>query len=277
MESDKVLYNTLGPLGIVLGLGECYDYYPIRADYTKSELIYMKYGLVVIAASMLVLAGCGGKSVLPAGNPGGQASGPASRIIHKSIAATMTELPVPQASSGPTGITAGPDGNTWFTEYFRNSIGVVNATTHTIKHFHLATRHARPAQITAGPDGNLWFTESLGNKIGRITPAGTITEYPLNIPGSDPIGIVSGPGGLLWFTELDGNRLASISPTTGNITGYAIPTPNAHPAFITVGPDGAIWFSENTANKIARFSGNGFKEFKLGRGSRPEGVVAGPT
>ena len=35
-----------------------------------------------------------------------------------------------------------------------------------------------PSGITAGPDGNLWFTEAAAT-IGRITPAGTVTEFPL--------------------------------------------------------------------------------------------------
>ena len=35
-----------------------------------------------------------------------------------------------------------------------------------------------PVGITAGPDGNLWFADSAG-KIGRITPAGSITQFPV--------------------------------------------------------------------------------------------------
>ena len=43
-----------------------------------------------------------------------------------------------------------------------------------------ARRRQAPLGIAAGPDGNLWFTEAAtGNRIGRITPTGTITEYPL--------------------------------------------------------------------------------------------------
>jgi streptogramin lyase len=236
----------------------------------------MKYAIIALAASMLVLAGCGGKSVLPAGNFGGSQPSAMGHGLHPSIATAITELPVPQPSSGPTGVTTGPDGNIWFTEYFRNSIGVIDVTTHKIKHFHIATTLARPVQIATGPDGNLWFTESIGNKIGKITPAGVITDFALNIPKSDPIGIVSGPGGLLWFTELDANRLASISPTTGAITGYAIPTAHSHPGYITVGSDGALWFTENTANKIGRFFLHGFNEYVLPAGSKPEGIATGP-
>jgi len=35
------------------------------------------------------------------------------------------EFPVPTAGSAPVGITAGPDGNLWFTEFYGNKIGVL--------------------------------------------------------------------------------------------------------------------------------------------------------
>ena len=45
----------------------------------------------------------------------------------------------------------------------------------------MPTAGSRPFGITTGPDGNLWFTEYGGDKIGRITPSGTITEFPAAI------------------------------------------------------------------------------------------------
>ena len=36
---------------------------------------------------------------------------------------TITEFPIPTISSFPTGITAGPDGNLWFTESSGDKIG----------------------------------------------------------------------------------------------------------------------------------------------------------
>jgi len=39
------------------------------------------------------------------------------------LQAQFSEYPTPSASSGPYGITAGPDGALWFTESFSNMIG----------------------------------------------------------------------------------------------------------------------------------------------------------
>src|SRR5215469_4962652 len=79
-------------------------------------------------------------------------------------AGSIHEFPIPTAGSAPTAITAGPDGNLWFTEAAGNKIGRI--TTHgSITEFPIPTAGSTPEGITAGPDGNLWFTESLGNNI----------------------------------------------------------------------------------------------------------------
>src|SRR5206468_968423 len=120
---------------------------------------------------------------------------------------TITEYSVPTATSKPTCITSGPDGNLWFTESDANKIGRIT-TSGTIAEFAIPTPDSQPWAITAGPDGNLWFTEISGNKIGKITTSGVVTEYPVpsvHIPGQYPTpnSIVAGPDGNLWFTEPD--------------------------------------------------------------------------
>ena len=80
-------------------------------------------------------------------------------------AGSVTEFPVPTTKSSPQGITAGPDGNLWFTEQAANKIGRISPSG-TITEFPVPNFLS---EIAAGPDGNLWFTEVRGNKIGRIT------------------------------------------------------------------------------------------------------------
>ena len=96
---------------------------------------------------------------------------------------TITEFPLFTEDSIPEGITAGPDGNLWFTvNGFNSAIGRITPAG-VITTFPLTT-DSGPQGITAGPDGNLWFTEETGNAIGRITPAGTVTEFPVPTPNS---------------------------------------------------------------------------------------------
>ena len=99
------------------------------------------------------------------------------------------------------------------------------------------------SRITKGPDGNLWFTENFGNKIGRITPSGTITEFPIPTPGSYPFGITTGADGNIWFAEELGNKIGRITPS-GAISEFPIVGPGTGPVDITSGPDGNLWFTE---------------------------------
>jgi streptogramin lyase len=68
---------------------------------------------------------------------------------------------------------------------------------------------SRPYTIVTGPDGNLLFTESDLGKIGRITPDGTITDFPIPTPGSGPYGITIGADGNLWCQTWSGRKPAN--------------------------------------------------------------------
>ena len=143
-----------------------------------------------------------------------------------------------QDFGGPNDISAGPDGNLWFTQTtWRTepgqgpvaSGGAIGRITPRgrITEYPLPKATSSPGGIAAGPDGNMWFTEPNANRIGWITPAGVITEYPLPKAGSTPSGITAGPDVNMWFTEMNGERIGRISPT-------ATPTAVKYPCPINV-------------------------------------------
>ena len=80
--------------------------------------------------------------------------------------------------AAPQFITAGPDGNLWFTEPGASRIGRITPRGVVTEFSAGITANALPFGITAGPDGNLWFTESSGIQIGRIT-TGTVGAPPV--------------------------------------------------------------------------------------------------
>jgi streptogramin lyase len=165
-------------------------------------------------------------------------------------ARAFSTFPLPTAQGFPGGITAGPDGNVWFTENGSGKIGRITPGG-TINEFRIPTPGSSPDGITAGPDGNLWFTEGVGNKIGRITPSGTISEFPIPTVGSAPAGIASGPAGDVWFTEASGNNIGRITPS-GRISEFPVLTEESSPQAITAGPHGTVWFTEVYGNQIVR-------------------------
>src|SRR3984893_18015967 len=118
---------------------------------------------------------------------------------------------------GPDFITAGPDGNLWFTEYDSNRIGRMTPLG-VVTEFRVGiTDGARPFGITAGPDGNLWFTEYLGGRTCRLTPLGVITEFSDGISPSPILnGITAGPDGNLSFTEQLWHRIGRIKIGRGH-------------------------------------------------------------
>jgi streptogramin lyase len=139
--------------------------------------------------------------------------------------------------------------------------------------------NASPYRIAKGPEGNMWFTELAGN-IGRITPAGSITEFPIP-SGSGALAIVAGPDGNLWFTETQGSAtIVSLGTCTpgGKITEKVLPTV-ATSAAITVGPDGNLWFIEGGIMQpyVARVTTVGVvTEFPVPtQNSNPQGIAAG--
>ena len=197
---------------------------------------------------------------------------------------SITEFLVPTAGAGLSSITAGPDGNLWFTErgFAANKIGMINPITDAITEFAIPTAESFPTAITAGPDGNLWFLENDANQMGEINPTtGTITEFPIpsNNVESDLNGITVGPDGNLWFSDGGFNSIAEFDLTTHAVTHFPIPTPNAGPVEITTGPDGNLWFSEVLGDSIGEINPttHAISEFPVPAfESLPTGITVGP-
>jgi streptogramin lyase len=197
------------------------------------------------------------------------------------LSGTFNEFQTPTLGSGPHGITAGPDGNVWFTELTANHIGRITPSG-SITEIVIPTPNSQPSEITRGPDGNLWFTEMAGNKIGKITPAGVITEFTVSTSNSGPTGITTGSDGNLWFTEFNTGKIGRIT-TAGVITEFSLPSPISGPLQITSGPDNNLWFTEQNSSQIGLITptgSNSITEYALpsglGSSNNPYGITKGP-
>jgi len=137
-------------------------------------------------------------------------------------AGVITEFSIATAGSYPIGITAGSDGNIWFTESETNRIGRITPQG-AITEFSLPPEGAHPHNITLGSDGNLWFTDDAGT-VGKITPSGVATEYMAPDPAGRPFGIGIGPDGNIWFTEFYANKIVRIN--TYKFDGFDRPIDN---------------------------------------------------
>src|SRR4051812_44469983 len=116
-------------------------------------------------------------------------------------AQVVTEFP----TSFPTfGITAGADGNVWFTYLGADQIGRISPSGIVTNISAGISPGGVSFGITAGPDGNVWFAETATGKIARVTPGGVVTEFGPFVPvrSGKPLlyGICRGPDSNVWFT-----------------------------------------------------------------------------
>ena len=160
----------------------------------------------------------------------------------------------------------------------------VGAPVGAISEFPIPTGSREGQGITAGPDGNVWFVERNSNsyaapisKIGRITPSGTVREFPLPTLESE-VGktsgvreITAGPDGNLWFA--DANKIGRITPS-GTISEFPLTT--VYAVSITAGPDGNLWFTDSFKN-IDRITPSGaVSGFPTKTAYAPRALTAGP-
>ena len=156
---------------------------------------------------------------------------------------TITEFPLPFAGSVPFQLTAGPDGNVWFTLNSASNIGRITPSGN-ITQFEIPTPNCQPSGITTGPDGNIWFTEYVANKIGRVTVSGTFTEFPISTPNSFPFAITPAGDGNLYYTQQGALAIEQFSPATQTF-GLRLP--------VSLGPSGIFGLPANGGNQFLGF------------------------
>jgi virginiamycin B lyase len=154
------------------------------------------------------------------------------------------------------GITGGPGGRVYFTETSAaidppagapeevGSMGVHGGVTGGIP-----GAPSLPGAVTEDREGNLWFLEPGSEEIARMTPAGVLTQVPVDVAGLRDITV--GPDGNLWFTSA--SAIGRISPSGTGLQLFPVPVV---PDQITAGPDGNLWFTtSDTVTTGGRESG----------------------
>ncbi len=181
---------------------------------------------------------------------------------------------IPTANSQPMGITTGPDGAIWFTQFASSKIGRITKNG-AITEFSLPA-DSGPTSLVTGPDGALWITLQTGNAIARMTTSGVLTPYPLTNANSAPTDITVGTDNNLWFTERDSNRIGRMS-VRGLLTEFSLSTAQSKPQQITLGASGDLWVTQPGANRLSRVTTSGVvTEFILPSvNTGPFGVVSG--
>jgi RHS repeat-associated protein len=191
-------------------------------------------------------------------------------VVQKSMG-TQYEVPGGQQVRA---LTAGPDGNVWFSGG-NNTIGKVGKST-TAGAMTQYGVGAFPEAITAGTDGNLWFVDKTLHNVDHATVGGVTTQFSLTRTGTENVGITSGFDKNLWFTESGTSYIGKISTADVVLGEYALPA-GSQPRGITSGPDKNLWFTDYATNKIGKITTAGTitNEYALPSGSKPIAITAG--
>jgi streptogramin lyase len=155
---------------------------------------------------------------------------------------TMTRFPIPgrarRRTEPPSAITAGPDGNIWFTDPAFSRVGRITPAGGIAEY----PVRLDPRALVPRLDGKLWIAGSGG--VGTIDMGGGVREVRTGFVHGRKIEVndaaAVGPEGDLWFIG-SGNRVLRMT-LSGQVTvirgGFS---PLAHE--IATGPEGAIWVS----------------------------------
>jgi streptogramin lyase len=136
---------------------------------------------------------------------------------------TINEFPVPTPNAGPDSVTAGPDGNLWFSEINTPMIAKITPQG-SVSEIALPISSGQNAgQIVFGPNGNLWFpistlnasngTPSGTGEILEMTPTGTVVQT-FTLPAvDDALSLTQGPDGNIWFADYYSGTIGQLTPS----------------------------------------------------------------
>ncbi|MCC5953343.1 MAG: carboxypeptidase regulatory-like domain-containing protein [Acidimicrobiia bacterium] len=177
------------------------------------------------------------------------------------------------AITSPYALTAGPDGNIWFTNRSDDTIG--RLTPAGVGTTFGDPTIAEPWGITVGPDDALWFNNfgreipegSEGDSLGRITLGGEVSA-PVEMPNNEDI--ARGPDGNLWVAAFESIYRVTPGGTRTSFGGFG------YVSAVAAGPDGNVWATD-TSNALIRITPTGdvttFVDPAL---DRPIALSAGP-
>ncbi len=168
---------------------------------------------------------------------------------HRITTPSVTYFSLTKKIRDPFWITAGPDGNMWFTNPNGDTIGRITPRG-VVTEFQLA-KDTHPQTITAGADGNLWFTMRVQDKIGVMDVRGHLLhQYATNLPDAEPYSIAPSPDGVVWYTDSSTSsedvldKVERMTLDGNTVEDFDLAQCACGPIGAAYGPDGNMWFTE---------------------------------
>jgi streptogramin lyase len=126
-------------------------------------------------------------------------------------------------------ITAGPDGNMWFTWFVNTSEGSSGNVTKLDTDMNyvagIGSSSSHPGALSVGPGGNVWVDDSAANDILQLDNSlNALTTSAIPTSGPEVSDLSPGGDGNLWFTESSPSQLGQVRlPHLSILNVYYIP------------------------------------------------------
>jgi virginiamycin B lyase len=146
------------------------------------------------------------------------------------------------------------NGGVWFTNFYTDKIGKVDAGTDKVSFWTLPTPDAQPRRMEIGPDGMIYSGEFRGGKMARFDPkTQTFKEFPLPGPDPSPYGLGFDADGYLWYDSHNMDLIGRFDPRTGKVIEYPFPHPEPAIREFFRDAQGRMWYGTSPNNKVGYF------------------------
>jgi len=145
--------------------------------------------------------------------------------------------------------------NAYFTDFYAEHIGRIDAKSGQIKLFPTPTRGSAPRRAQMDADDRLWIGEYRGNRIAMFdTKTEKFQEWEAPTPFSAPYDVALDKKGYAWTGSMSSDRVLRLDPKSGQYTEYLMPRfTNIRRVFVdNSGPKPVLWIGNNHGASIVK-------------------------
>ncbi len=145
--------------------------------------------------------------------------------------------------------------NAYFTDFYAEHIGRIDAKSGQIKLFPTPTRASAPRRAQMDAEDRLWIGEYRGNRIAMFdTKTERFTEWEAPTPFSAPYDVALDKQGYGWTGSMSSDRVLRLDPKSGQFTEYLMPRfTNIRRVFVdNSGPKPVLWIGNNHGASILK-------------------------
>lgn len=136
--------------------------------------------------------------------------------------------PIPQANSGPTGITVAPDGVVWFAQRDANRLGRLYPVTSTIESFTYTLSAGGLEEVATVSPGSIWLTAPNVNRLVNYDPVKNEFINVPTLPYTRPVGLAVEESDVPWISIQGSNFIGRYAPGTLTLWRWTqLPTDSA--------------------------------------------------